>query len=276
MKNIISQDWLLENMLNEDLVILDARAGLIDPEEGIRGYEEGHIKGAQFVSMAKVMSGELTEHEGRHPLPKLDKFVEDMKSFGVDDNSQVVIYDDGDLGMAAGRVWWLLKYIGKKDIFLLEGGFSKWKARGLESTKEVKISKVAKSLSLSIDESIIADIEDVKRVIKDDSAVIVDCRSHVRYSGQEEPLDRIAGHIPGAINFPSSELIVDGSIMGLEKLEEHFKELRNYDEIIVHCGSGISATVNFILLEEIGIKVKLFPGSYSEWVSYLDNPVDQV
>lgn len=273
MKNIISQEWLLENMSNDDLIILDARAGLTDPEAGIKAYEEGHIKGAQFVSMEEVMSGELTEHGGRNPLPELDKFVDDMKNFGVSDSSTVVVYDDGDLAMAAGRVWWLLKYIGKKDVFLLEGGINKWKAKGLELTKEVEKPKVSQSLSLNIDKSIFADIEDVKRVIEDESATIVDCRSFARYSGKEEPYDRIAGHIPTAINFPSSQLIVDGGIMDLEKLKEHFKDLKEYDEIIVHCGSGISATVNFILLDEIGIKAKLFPGSYSEWVSYLDNPV---
>lgn len=273
MKNIISQEWLLENMSNKDLVILDARAGLTDPGAGMRDYEEGHIKGAQFISMEEVMSGKLTEHGGRNPLPALDKFVEDMKGFGVSDSSIVVIYDDGGLAMAAGRLWWLLKYIGKKDVFLLEGGINKWKANGLELTKEVDKPKASESLSLNVDNSIFADIDDVKRLIKDDGGAIVDCRSFPRYSGQEEPYDRIAGHIPSAINFPSSELIVDGRIMEMEKLEEHFQELRKYDEIIVHCGSGISATVNFILLEEIGIKSKLFPGSYSEWVSYLNNPV---
>ena len=273
MKNIISRDWLLENISNEDLVILDARAGLTDPEMGIKAYEEGHIKGAQFVSMEEVMSGELTEHGGRNPLPDLEKFVDDMKSFGVSDSSTVVIYDDGSLGMAAGRVWWLLKYIGKKDVFLLEGGISKWIKDGLELTKEVEKPKLAKTLSLNIDNSMAVNIDDVKRAIEDDSSAIVDCRSFARYSGQEEPYDRIAGHIPTAINYPSSDLVLDGSIMEPEKLEEHFQELKKYDEIIVHCGSGISAIVNLVLLEEIGIKAKLFPGSYSEWVSYLDNLV---
>lgn len=273
MKNIISQDWLLERMSKDDLIIFDGRAGLTDPQAGIRAYEEGHIRGAQFVSMEELMSGELTEHGGRNPLPKLDKFIDDMKKLGVGDSSTVVIYDDGDLGMAAGRLWWLLKYIGKKDVFLLEGGIKKWKARGLELTREVDQVKASQSLSLNIDNSIIADIDDVKRLTEDESGIIVDCRSFLRYSGQEEPHDRISGHIPTAVNFPSSDLVLDGTIMDLEKLEEHFKDLRKYDEVILHCGSGISATVNFILLDEIGIKAKLFPGSYSEWVSYLDNPV---
>ena len=273
MKNIISQDWLLENMLNEDLVILDARAGLSDPETGIRAYEEGHIKGSQFISMETVMSSQQKQGGGRNPLPKLEKFRDDMKNFGVSDSSTVVIYDDGSLGMAAGRVWWLLKYIGKKDVFLLEGGISKWIENGLELTKEVEEVKPSKDLSLNIDSSIFADIDDVKRAIEDDKAVIVDCRAFARYSGQEEPHDRIPGHIPSAINYPSSDLVLDGTIMEVEKLKEHFQKLKKYDEIILHCGSGISATVNLLLLEEIGIKAKLFPGSYSEWVSDLDNPV---
>lgn len=273
MKNIISQEWLLKNMLNENLVILDARAGLSDPKEGIRAYEEGHIPGAQFVSMEKVMTGELEEHNGRHPLPLLDTFIEDMKRFGVEDSSTVIIYDDGDLAMA-GRLWWLLRYIGKKDVFLLEGGVNNWKVKGLELTKEIKKPKLSKILSLNIDKSIITDIEDIKNAINDDSVAIVDSRSYVRYSGQEEPLDRIPGHIPSAINFPWTDVVVDGVIMDMETLKIHYRDLLNYDEIIVHCGSGITGTVNFLFMEEIGIKSKLFPGGYSEWSSYLDNPVD--
>ena len=273
MKNIISQEWLLENMLNEDMIILDARAGLADPEAGRVAYEEGHIKGAQFVSMEEVMTGQGNKHEGRHPLPSLDKFVEDMKAFGVGDSSTLVIYDDGDLAMA-GRLWWLLRYIGKEKVYLLEGGINKWKANGLELTKEVEKPKRSKSLTLKVDQSIIANIDDVKRAIKDDSVAIVDSRSYVRYSGQEEPLDRIPGHIPSALNFPWTDVVVNATIMDLDKLEAHYEELKKYDEIIVHCGSGITGTVNFLLMEELGIRSKLFPGGYSEWVSYLDNPVD--
>lgn len=272
MKNIVSKEWLLDNISRKDLIILDTRAGLTDPEQGIRDYKEGHIKGAQFVSLNEVMSGKVKEHGGRNPLPDMEVFIEDMSKLGMKDSSTVVIYDYGDLDMA-GRLWWLLKYAGKDKVFLLEGGIGEWQDNGLELTTEVVEHKASNSLSLNIDKSMVSDIEDVKKASNLDDVAIVDSRSYKRYSGQEEPLDKIAGHIPAAINFPWTDIVVDGKIKDIKGLKEHFKSLEDYDEIIVHCGSGITGTVNVLLMEEIGLQSKLYPGGYSDWVSYPENPV---
>lgn len=272
MKNIVSQEWLLNNLLNEDLIILDARAGLIDQDYGYQAYKEGHIKGAQFVSMEETMAGELGPHGGRHPLPDMDVFIEDMKKLGINNNSTVVVYDDGDLAMA-GRLWWLLKYSGREKVYILEGGIKYWNDNNLNLTTETLEVKRSNILDLNIDYSMVVDMDSVKAATKSDKIAIIDARAEERYLGQVEPLDRIPGHIPKALNFPWMDLVADGKIMGKEQLINHFKPLEKYEEIIVHCGSGITGTVNYIFMEEIGLKPQLYAGGYSDWVSYDDNEV---
>ena len=131
MKNIISQEWLKDNISKEDLIILDTRAELNDPNYGLNEYKKGHIKGAHFVSMEEITTGELREHGGRHPLPDMNEFIENMKSFGIKDDSTIIIYDDGDLAMA-GRLWWILKYSGKHQVYILGGGIKSWVENGME------------------------------------------------------------------------------------------------------------------------------------------------
>lgn len=272
MKNIVSQEWLINNLSNEDLIILDARAGLIDLDYGYQAYKEGHVKGAQFVSMEETMSGELELHGGRHPLPDMDVFIEDMKKLGISNNSTVVVYDDGELAMA-GRLWWLLKYSGREKVYILEGGIKYWNDNNLNLTTETLEVKRSNILDLNIDYSMVVDMDSVKVATKSDKIAIVDTRAKERYLGEVEPLDRIPGHIPNALNFPWMNLVADGKIMDKEQLINYFKPLEKYEEIIVHCGSGITGTVNYIFMEEIGFKPRLYAGGYSDWVSYDDNKV---
>lgn len=272
MKNFVDYKWLKDNLDNEKLLVFDARAGLSNVLEGINAYNQGHIKNAQFVSLEEVMTGKKSTHGGRHPLPHIDKFTEDMKKNGMEDDSIVVIYDDGNLAMA-GRLWWILKYFGKKDIFVLEGGIKKWIDMGESITTEIPKINRSKTLSLKKNDGIKVDMDYVKNSIFRDNTAIIDARAHERYTGKTEHLDRIAGHIPSALNYPWTELVKDGQIKSINKLKETFSDLEKYDEIIVHCGSGITATVNILLMEEIGLSPKLYPGGYSDWVSYEDNEV---
>lgn len=272
MKNFVTQSWLLENRLNDDLIILDARAELNDAKAGFNQYKEGHISGAQFVSMENTMTGEIGPHGGRHPLPDMKIFIDEMKNLGINDSSTIIVYDDGNLAMA-GRLWWLLKYAGKDNVFLLEGGMKHWIDNGLETTTAITKPRISTSLNLNLNSAMIAEISEVKTATASTSTAIVDSRAHERYSGQIEPLDKLPGHIPNALNYPWMDLVNEGTIIDIENINEKFKSLDKYEEIIVHCGSGITGTVNVLFMEEAGLKPKLYPGGYSDWVSYDDNEV---
>lgn len=268
MKSIVTCNWLKENIDSDNLVILDVRPNLKD-------YENAHIKGAQYVSLENVAAGKVSTHGGRTPLPDLNEFVENMRSLGVSDTNQVLIYDDGNLHHA-GRLWWVLKYIGKKDVFILEGGIDKWVDSSGEITTEVPLVKKSDSLSLNINEKIRVDMEYVKDATRAENIAIVDARAHERYTGQVEPLDIKAGHIPNALNYPWMDLIKDGEVLAIDELEKKFEPLKKYDEVIVYCGSGVTATVPYLLMEEIGIEAKMYPGSFSDWISYDDNDVNTI
>lgn len=272
MKNFVTQTWLLENSSNDELILLDARAELSDASAGFTQYKEGHIKNAHFVSMENTMTGEVAHHGGRHPLPDMEVFIDEMKKLGISDSSTIVIYDDGNLSMA-GRLWWLLRYAGKNNVFLLEGGMKHWLENKLETTTNAPEPKQSTSLSLNLDKTMIADVTDVKKATASKDTAIVDSRAYERYAGQVEPLDKLPGHIPNALNYPWIDLVDEGNIIDNEEISEKFKPLQNYDEIIVHCGSGITGTVNVLFMEEAGLKPRLYPGGYSDWVSYDENEV---
>lgn len=272
MKNIVSQEWLVNNMSKEDLILLDARAKLGDSKYDLEEYKKGHIRNAYHVSLYDTLTGEIGVHGGRNPLPKMEKFIEDMKKLGITDDSTIVVYDNGDLDMA-GRLWWMLKYSGRDKVYILEGGLNAWEENGLELTTEVPERKESNSLTLNLRPSMEADIDYVKKAIDLDNIAIMDARSAERYRGEVEPWDRIAGHIPNAINYPWMDLLEEGKVKSKEELEKYFEDVKKYDEIIVHCGSGITGTVNYIFMEEIGLKPKLYVGGFSDWVSYEDNEV---
>lgn len=271
MKNFRNKKWLIENINNNNLVILDARAELNDANAGYEQYKNGHIMGAQYVDLGHVMTGKVGEHGGRHPLPPMDEFINNMKKLGINNDSTIIVYDNGDLAMA-GRLWWMLKYVGLEKVYVLEGGYDDWVNSNLEITQEVIKPKRYSDLNLNIKKLMLANIEDVKEAIKSDNIAIIDSRSYDRYSGEVEPLDRVAGHIPTALNYPWLDLIRENK-KDTNQLEKLFKDLYKYDEILVHCGSGITGTVNILFMEEIGLNPKLYAGGYSDWVSYKGNQV---
>lgn len=266
MKNIVNGTWLKEKMVKDNLIILDIRANFDD-------YKSQHIKGAQHVSMKEVAASEVSEHGGRTPMPDIERFVEDMMNLGISDDSIVLIYDNGNLDRA-GRVWWLLKYIGKEDIFVLEGGIDKWIDDGGETTIEIPKANRSNKLSLNINEEIKVDMEYVRDAINSDTSAIVDARAYKRYTGEVEPLDKKAGRIPSALSYPWTDLIKDGEIISKEELKENFEDLKKYDEVIVYCGSGVTATVDYLLMEEVGLEPKLYLGSFSDWISYDENEIE--
>jgi thiosulfate/3-mercaptopyruvate sulfurtransferase len=272
MKNIVTAEWLMENMNRNDIVILDCRFSLNDPHYGEKAYKEAHIKNAIYVDLEKDLTGDRKRHGGRHPLPDIGRFVNRIEEFGIGDESIVVIYDECDMPGAA-RLWWMLKYIGKDGAYVLDGGINEWKSKGGETTAEASPVPVRGKFNAKIQSKMICDIEFVKDNIGSENSVIVDSRANERYKGIVEPIDKRGGHIPGAVNYFWQEVLGNNKIRDIDALKARFEKLKEYDKLIVHCGSGITACPNILAMDEIGLKPILYLGGWSDWVSYDESEV---
>jgi thiosulfate/3-mercaptopyruvate sulfurtransferase len=275
MKAIVDTDWLREHIHEENLRVIDSRFSLGHPSEGRERYKESHIPGAVFFDLEKDLSGYVKKHGGRHPLPNMKNFLRKVEDAGIDNDTTVVIYDEKE-GAFSGRCWWLFQYIGHEKVYILNGGFAAWKKAGgkTESTSPVYPPK---SYRPSFNEAILASLNEVRSIASGDRNIpLIDSRSRERYLGQEEPIDRIPGHIPRAINLPWTDGVKGGYFIQGEEQNERFSHLNKAEPVIVYCGSGVTATPNFIALKEAGFNhVKLYVGSYSDWVSYEDHKVDK-
>ncbi|MEN0661321.1 sulfurtransferase [Caldifermentibacillus hisashii] len=276
MEYVVNQEWLLEQLANKDVKIVDCRFSLNKPDEGERLYKAGHIPGANFFDLEKQLSAPVSKHGGRHPLPDIEKFRREIEKAGIDNTKTVVAYDGGE-GAFASRFWWLLTYIGHDKVYVLNGGFKGWVEAGYPTTKEVPKPEPA-NFKVSIRKEMLATYEEVKEIVgnKKKLPILIDSREKARYLGKEEPIDKIPGHIPGAIHKFWAEGLENGFFKGSEEQKKRFAELDQKEPIIVYCGSGVTATPNYIALKIAGYQnVKLYAGSYSDWVSYSDNPVEK-
>ncbi|MBO3443303.1 sulfurtransferase [Clostridium sp. CCUG 7971] len=276
MKNIVNASWLKDNLDNEKLVIVDCRFNLMDKDYGRKSYEEGHIKKAVRIDLETQLSSEVKEFGGRHPLPTIDELKETFESIGISNDSIVIAYDEGDLA-GPSRLWWILKYMGHKNVYILDGGINSFKELNGEIVTDVT-RVVRGNFDILINENMIVDMSYVKEKLYNKNVAIVDSRENIRYIGEWEPVDKKAGHIPGALNYFWLDILDKGEnsikIKSKEDLSVLFEKLNDYDEVIVYCGSGITACPNSLALTEIGIKHKVYPGSFSDWISYDDNKVD--
>ncbi len=274
MSNLISPQELYEHLGDSQYVIVDTRFSLADPLKGRRDYEAGHIPGALFFDLEKDLSAEPGVHGGRHPLPDMDVFVQKLEHSGIGNDSMVVIYDDA-AGMVAGRLWWMLKYLGHDKVKLLDGGYPLWLELAYPSSTASPQPK-ATSFAVQLRSELLIDAADLRLKLEDPSTVLIDARGSLRYRGEEEPIDPKAGHIPGALNLPYADNLEGLSFKNPELLKARFAELELHeaDEIVVYCGSGVSAVHDIIALEEAGIPgAKLYVGSWSDWISYEENPL---
>lgn len=254
------------------LRIVDVRASLSDPQAGRRLYREGHLPGARHLSLDDDLAGPVHEHGGRHPLPDLERFAATLEALGVGDAHEVVAYDDAG-GMFAARLWWLLRYGGFERVRVLDGGLSAWTAAGLPLTQELPDHPPA-TMTLTARPGLVVSMDEVKAALADPNLRLFDARAPERYRGEVEPLDKKAGHIPGALNKPFAENLEGGHFKPPEALRARFAEAETADEVILYCGSGVSAAHNVLALEEAGITgAKLYVGSWSDWSSYGENPV---
>lgn len=254
------------------VVIFDCRFNLGNKALGQEQYRAGHIPGAYYLDLEQDLSSPVSTHGGRHPLPDAETFAKKMSACGVNQYSDIVVYDDSRMAYAA-RAWWLLRYFGHQQVYILDGGFSAWvNAQGTLDRREPPIKNGNFKASIQKDWTL-----DRDAILKNrEQLLLIDSREAKRYRGEEEPIDPIAGHVPGAVNyFWQDATTSEGFIKAKEEQIARWSDLPGRENIVVYCGSGVTACANLLSLELSGINAKLYPGSWSDWCSYeLKNEVN--
>ncbi|WP_027417381.1 sulfurtransferase [Aneurinibacillus terranovensis] len=273
MNSLVSPTWLMDYLGDLHLAIIDCRFTLGSPRHGKQAYESEHIPGAIYFDLEKDWSSETGEHGGRHPLPDIDTLAHKLGNAGISRQTRVVLYDDQN-GCMAARGYWLLRYLGHEQVALLDGGYSAWKRAGGSVTSEIQTSQPVQYIP-NIQTDMVRNMNDVRKAINNPHVVLVDSRALVRYTGETEPIDKVGGHIPGACQYDwQSAVDSDGTWKPDSELQNHFSALPEDKEIIVYCGSGVTACANLFALERAGFRnARLYPGSWSDWITYSDNPV---
>jgi thiosulfate/3-mercaptopyruvate sulfurtransferase len=265
---VVSASWLVNHLDDPDVVVVDCRFSLADAELGQRQYQEGHIPGAYYLDLNRDLSSPVAQHGGRHPLPEPTKLAQTLSEMGINSDTLIVAYDDSRFAFAA-RLWWLLRYMGHEKIALLDGGFKAWKAEGYPVNNTQSTPKLGQFIP-KINPDFVVDIETVKARKDQPKVALIDSREPERYLGQTEPIDPIAGHIPGAVNYPWKQVSDEAGYVQIDQQTQRWTDLKDAEEIIVYCGSGVTACVNLWSLEMAGIhQGKLYAGSWSDWCSYL-------
>jgi thiosulfate/3-mercaptopyruvate sulfurtransferase len=258
-------------------VIVDCRFDLTDPSKGERDYEQGHIPGARYAHLDRDLSGPKTGTNGRHPLPTPEALRKSFGTLGITSDSQVIVYD-ADTGMYASRLWWMLRWMGHDKVAVLDGGLARWESEG-HTVRAGKERWTPAPFVGSPREGWRLTVDQVVASLDDPSTFLVDSRSNERYRGIGETLDPVAGHIPGAANyFFQQNLSTDKRFKSPEELRAQWAPLledRDPREVVVYCGSGVSACHNLLALEHAGVSgVRIFPGSWSEWCADPKRPIE--
>ena len=292
---IVSAEWLYTHLENKSVQVVDCRFALMDPTLGVRQYQSGHIPGAVHLDLNRDLSSVVQRHGGRHPLPNIEALAATLGQAGIQSASRstsgeeeekptfVVIYDDSRFAFAS-RLWWLLRYLGHDDVAILDGGFQGWQAAGYLVSQDGFVAQSSQFIP-NVRTDWVMDIQQVKQVKDLASTVLVDSRQGDRYRGEREPIDPVAGHIPGAVNLFWQEVTTeDGYVQPFERQKQRWRAVlqpvnpsgpgvpiaTSPKEIIVYCGSGVTACVNLLSLELAQLPLgKLYAGSWSDWCSYL-------
>jgi len=271
MESIVSVNWLFRYLEDPDVVVIDCRFQLSDPHGGKQQYEKSHIPGAFYLDLNQDLSSPVQKHGGRHPLPHPETLAQKLENMGIYFNqTQVVAYDDSRFAFAA-RLWWLLRYFGHDRVAVLDGGWSAWQNAGYPVSAEVPAWQTG-NFTPQPRQDWVVDMEGVKARQRDPNAVIIDSRDPDRYRGEREPIDPIAGHIPGAINFPWKTATNEhGKLYSPNQQRQRWLngDITEHQEKIVYCGSGVTACVNLLSLHLAQLlNAKLYAGSWSDWCSY--------
>jgi len=273
---LIDTDALAAHLQDPAFVVVDVRHDLAQPDEfGDAAYAQSHIPGARFAHIDRDLSAPKTGRNGRHPLPAPEAAAALFGRLGIDATKQVVVYDQGS-SMYAARLWWMLRWLGHDSAAVLDGGFAKWQREGKPVSSDVPEVQATTFVPTRVRPTVSA--TGVAASLPRHALLLLDARGAERYRGDVEPLDPVAGHIPGAINRPyTRNTAADGTFRGARELRSEFEAMlhgRPPDDLVHYCGSGVSACHNLLAMTVAGYPLtRLYPGSWSEWVSVPERPV---
>lgn len=267
---LIDAATLTRHLTDPAWIIFDCRHDLARPERGAELYAEGHLPGAHFAAVDRDLSGPKTGANGRHPLPAAADFAAFLSRHGITTASTVIAYDDVG-GQYAARLWWMLRWVGHTRAALLDGGFPMWRADGRPLSRDVPMPTPT-PFTAAPDASQLCTAAQILAHLGDPACAVLDARTAERYRGETEPIDPVAGHIPGALNrFYKLNLNADLTLRPAAELRAEFTALlagRRPADIAHQCGSGITACANLFAMEYAGLPgSKLYPGSWSEWIA---------
>ena len=275
---LISTTDLSKYLNNTNWRIIDCRFSLADTEYGRRQYHENHIPNAIYAHLNEDLSGEIIPGKtGRHPLPEIAVISQTFTKWGIDESIQVVAYYDDMGGMVAARLWWMLRWLGHQKVAVLDGGWKTWQQEDRPVSKEIP-KPVAKKFTANPKANYIVDADFVFANLENPAVRLFDSRSADRYQGENETIDAVAGHIPGAISLPfAGNLGPDGKFLPREELQKRFAAHleTEAEQTIFYCGSGVSACHNLLAIQHAGLgDVLLYPGSWSDWINDPGRPVE--
>lgn len=272
---LVPAETLAVALGRNDLAIVDCRFSITNPGAGESAYVVGHLPGAVYAHLDRDLSDMSQQGQGRHPWPEASAFVAKLGEWGISPQHQVVAYDDGD-GAQAARLWFLLRLLGHEKVAVLDGGWRRWTSLGLPVDSQPRKAAPARYPATQFDASRLLDAVQVQeRLAAGD--MLVDARGADRFRGENEMIDRVAGHVPGARSRPYAENLVDGRFKPPAQLADEFRAVLDgmpAERMIAMCGSGVTACHHLLSMERAGLRgAKLFTGSWSGWIADPARPV---
>ncbi len=269
-RTLVDHATVAAHLDDANWVVIDCRSALGDLVEGQRRYAAGHLPGAHHAHLEGDLSGPITAGSGRHPLPEPQALADRFGRWGIGNDSQIVAYDDAG-GADAARLWWLARWLGHEQVAVLDGGVQAWVGAGRELVAGVPELRPRHFVGAARDELWLDASEVLELVQGDADGLLVDARGAARYSGSEEPIDPVAGHITGAVNLPfTGNLGADGRFLAPAELAARFRAALGTHaptEVVAYCGSGVTACQALLAMEHAGLRgARLYAGSWSEWL----------